>query len=198
MAVNGWMQGWYRNPKLQEDKTLVATQKSIDITATKTAYSFDAGGVSLDLAFTSPLLMDDLDLLARPVSYISCKVKSNDGKDHDVQLQIGASTNISVNVPSQEVTGKKYEFAGLTVLKAGTKEQPVLQKKGDNLRIDWGYMYVASPKSAGTKQYISSSANALPSFQKNIFNSTVTEGKGLVLNTVLNFGKVNGSEKSKC
>lgn len=189
--------GLVQEHKLQEDKTPVATQKSIEITATKTAYHFEAGGVGFHLAFTSPLLMDDLDLLARPVSYITCKVQSNDGKEHDVQLQIGASTNISVNVPTQEVTTKKYEFAGLTVLKAGTKEQPVLQKKGDNLRIDWGYMYVASSTSAGAKQYISSVAGSLSSFQKNLFSPSATDGKGLVLNTVLNFQKVNASEKEQ-
>ena len=43
-VVNGLMQGWYRNPKL-EDNIPVAQQKSVDITATKTAYSFNAGGV---------------------------------------------------------------------------------------------------------------------------------------------------------
>ena len=36
--------------------------------------------LDLDLGFTSPLLMDDLDFLARPVSYITCRVQSNDGK----------------------------------------------------------------------------------------------------------------------
>ena len=34
-------------------------------------------------------------------------------------------------------------------LRVGTPEQPVLAKSGDNLRIDWGYFYVAAPHSSG-------------------------------------------------
>lgn len=191
-AGDQWLDaGLMQEPKIQNDPILVAEQKSIDITATKTAYQLSAGGVALDLAFTSPLLMDNLDLLARPVSYITCKVKSTDGKTHDVQVQVGASANISVNVPSQVVSTKKYEYGDLSVLKAGTKEQPVLQKKGDDLRIDWGYLHVATPKSTGAKQYITLSATAVSSFQKNQFTTSVSSGKDLVLNTVLMFGKVN-------
>lgn len=197
-AGGQWLDaGLVQEPKIQNDQTLVAEQKSIDITATKTAYRFSAGGVDLDLAFTSPLLMNNLDLLARPVSYISCKVQSTDGKTHDVQVQVGASGNISVNVPSQEVSTKKYEYGDLSILKVGTKEQPVLQKKGDDLRIDWGYLHVATQKSTGAKQYITSSANAVSSFRKNRFTSSASAGRDLVLNTVLIFGKVNATSKEQ-
>ena len=47
--------------------------------ATRTIYDFTCGSVDLKLTFMVPLLMDDLDLLLRPVNYISYEVTSNDG-----------------------------------------------------------------------------------------------------------------------
>ncbi len=106
------------------------------------------GPVDATITFTSPLLIKDLDLLARPVSYIIYSVKANDGKSHNVQVYFGASTNIATDTPAQEVVAQKYSSSQLSILKSGTKEQPVLKKKGDDLRIDWGYMYIAVPVKA--------------------------------------------------
>ncbi|RYE19034.1 MAG: DUF5127 domain-containing protein, partial [Sphingobacteriaceae bacterium] len=167
--------GLVQEPKGVKDMTAVAEQKAVNITATKTAYQFKVGGVDLTLSFISPLLMNDLNLLSRPVSYITTQVQANDGKHHIVQVYFGASTDIAVNVAAQEVVTKQYQSDGLAIMRAGTKEQPVLQKKGDNLRIDWGYMYIAVPKTAGAKQYITSSTDAAPSFEKNRFTSAATE-----------------------
>ena len=42
----------------------------------------------------------------------------------------------------------------LTVLKIGSRDQPVLEKKGDDLRIDWGYLYVAAPGNPQTRRVV--------------------------------------------
>lgn len=176
---------------------VTAQQKSLDLSATKTAYRFGMGGVDLELSFLSPLLMDDLDLLARPVSYITSRVTSTDGRLHDVQVQLSFSTDISVNTPSQDVVSTTYANGGLSIMKAGTKAQPVLQKKGDDLRIDWGYMYVAAPTSAGLKQYVSSASAAASAFGRNQYTATALDGRSLALNTAMLFGKVGTAAKEQ-
>ena len=47
--------------------TQTAIQKSVDVQAMQTNYEFTCGPVDLKLAFTSPLFMDNLDLMTRPV-----------------------------------------------------------------------------------------------------------------------------------
>ena len=123
-----------------------AIQKNVTITATQTSYRFQCGPVNLQLNFLSPLLANDPDLLSRPVSFINFKISSNDKKDHKTELLFGISTAVAVNRTNQEVTVSKNAIGNLVLLKAGTKDQPVLQKKGDDLRIDWGYLVLAGLK----------------------------------------------------
>lgn len=190
--------GLAQEPPVQTEKNiLLAKQNAVSVTATQTQYHFTAGGVDLNLTFTSPLLLKNLDLLSRPVSYLSYKVQARDGKTHEVEVYFGASSNIAVNVPSQEVAAQQYNYNALSILKAGTQEQPVLQKKGDDLRIDWGYVYVAVPKASGAAQYITASETAVSSFEKKHFQSTAWTGKNLVLNTVLSFGRVGNTAKEQ-
>lgn len=175
----------------------VAGQTNVNINATQTIYNFTCGKIDLTLTFTSPLLLDDLEMISRPISYISYKVSANDGGMHDVAVYFGTSTDLAVNLPAQAVSAQKYASDNLSILKAGTVEQPVLQKKGDNLRIDWGYMYVAVPQSYNSNQYISSSAGAMESFGQKEPSSNLKEGKHLVLNTVISVGKVGSTPKEQ-
>ncbi|QCR21165.1 glutaminase family protein [Pontibacter sp. SGAir0037] len=171
---------------------LAAKQTAVKLNATQTIYQFTCGAVDVTATFTSPLLMQNLDLLARPVSYVSVQAKSNDKATHDVQLYLGASTDIAVNSPEQKVTTEKYTANNLSILKAGTQEQPLLQKKGDNVRIDWGYMYVAVPTAAKSLQYIAPVANALAPFTASakVTVPEVKQGQSLMLNTIVPLGKV--------
>jgi hypothetical protein len=137
--------------------------------------------------------MNDLGLLARPVSYISYNVRANDSKTHAVKVFLSASSNIAVYRPAQQVTAKKYSTAKLSILKAGTTEQPILQKGADDMRIDWGYFYVAAPKSSGAVQFISSGNTAADAFRNGSSVSTASTGKSLALNTVVPFGTVGST-----
>lgn len=170
--------------------TKLAEQKSVEITATRTIYTFTAGKIDLQVTFLSPLLLDDLNLLSRPVSYITYGVKANDGKKHAVKAFLAASSNIAVYQPSQPVTAQKYATDKLSILKTGTVEQPTLQKGADDMRIDWGYFYVAAPKTSGAVQFISKGAEAAGAFKKGAVTSTESKGKSLSLNTVIPFGTV--------
>jgi len=193
---NSWLDaGFADEPKSADAKNVEdAIQRALTITATQTKYNYTCGAVNVDLSFINPLLINDLDQLSQPVSYISFKVSSNDGKAHDASIYFGASTDLAVNMHGQPVTTSKYTTGDLSVLKAGTVEQPILKKRGDDLRIDWGYFYVAAPKSLNAVQSISNSINPATAF--NTSSSATLAGKGFWLNTIIPFNKVTGpSEK---
>ncbi|MGI4021954.1 MAG: glutaminase domain-containing protein [Janthinobacterium lividum] len=174
-----------------------ANQTHVQVNATQTIYDFTCGNANLKVTFTSPLLMNDLKLFSRPVSYVSYQVKSNDQKNHQVSIYFGASTDIAVTTPTQEVIAQKYANAQLNILKAGTTAQSILQKKGDDIRIDWGYMYVAAPKSSHISQYISSNNTGISSFLAGKFTSSAQKGKSLMLNNVLSMSLIGNTPIEK-
>ncbi|MBQ1634453.1 MAG: DUF4964 domain-containing protein, partial [Bacteroidaceae bacterium] len=89
--------GLYKNVRPKGVIAEPAVQKSVDVLATNTYYTFACGPVELDVVFTAPMLIDDYDLLSVPVNYISYQVRSTDGKKHDVQFYLGATPLQSVN-----------------------------------------------------------------------------------------------------
>jgi hypothetical protein len=175
----------------------LAKQTGVTINATQTIYTFTAGKTDLQVTFTSPLLMDNLNLLSRPVTYISYNVKATDNKTHDVKVYFGASADMARNKPNQPVIAQKYIQNQLSVLKVGTKEQPLLQKKGDDMRIDWGYLYVAAPASAKATQFVSNNSQAVGSFTGTPTPATIAGGEAAFLNTVIPFGKVGNTAVEK-
>ena len=124
------------------------TQTASEVTPTRTIYRFQQAGVELTLTFLTPALPHDLEVLSRPVSYVNFDLKSTDGRPHEVALYFDASAALAVNALEQRIAWSRLKMRGLDVLRAGSVEQPVLAKSGDNLRIDWGYLYLAVPSDA--------------------------------------------------
>ena len=121
-----------------------ARQLSVNVLPTQTYYTFECGPVLLDVVFTAPLLLDDLDRMSMPVNYISWQVRSADQKKHEVRVSVEAFSSLAVNTEDQAVMVEREVENGISYLKTGTAEQAVLLRKGDDVRIDWGYFYLAA------------------------------------------------------
>jgi hypothetical protein len=135
----------------------VLEQKSLTVLPTRTLYTFEGAGVALTLTFTTPALPEDIDLLARPVTYLTWDFVATDGRTHDVALYFEANGELTVNETRQEVVGETLRVGSLAGARLGSKEQPILARKGDDLRIDWGYLYLAAEGSAATPAIASDS-----------------------------------------
>ncbi|MCX5768954.1 MAG: DUF4965 domain-containing protein [Candidatus Hydrogenedentes bacterium] len=140
----------YRLSGIAPRETDAMAQKSLEVWPTRTVYRFESGGVEIGLTFLSPLLPDDIDLLSRPVSYIAWECRAIDGQGHDVSLYADVSAELCVNTPEQKVEWGRYRFGDLEAMRVGTVEQPVLGRSGDDLRIEWGYLYVSAPGASAT------------------------------------------------
>jgi len=138
--------GLYAEDEIGAFLSRTAVQQSADVQATQTHYTFECGRVELRLSFLAPLLMDDPELISRPVNYISYAVRSLDGIDHDVQIYFEAAPSWALNMPTEENMGEGYEKDGLLFLKTGSLKQKILGKRGDDIRIDWGYFFLSAEK----------------------------------------------------
>jgi hypothetical protein len=120
-------------------------QVSSDCTAFSTKYVFEDGGVRLTLIFSTPLLITDLSLISRPVSYLELKKESIDGKRHSVSFNITVSEEICINLlKEEEVECEIIDLGSLKSAKMGSKAQKVLCQSGDDVRINWGYFYLTA------------------------------------------------------
>jgi hypothetical protein len=121
-------------------------QTSLEVLPTRTIYRFAGAGIELTLTFLTPALPNDLDVLSRPASYLVWDIRKTQASE--VAIYFDASAELAANTPDQRVAWGRYRLDNLDVLRVGTEQQPVLVKSGDDLRIDWGYLYTAAPGAA--------------------------------------------------
>jgi Domain of unknown function (DUF4965)/Domain of unknown function (DUF5127)/Domain of unknown function (DUF1793)/Domain of unknown function (DUF4964) len=127
-------------------------QQSLSVLPTRTIYTFAGAGVQIVLTFMTPSLPDEVELVAWPITYLTWRVSAIDGKSHDVAIYFDDSAELVVNERSQQVTWSPSpeKFGDVQALWMGSVDQPILAKRGDDLRIDWGYLYTATPAAEGT------------------------------------------------
>ena len=124
-------------------------QIGCEIRPMTTIYTFQNEIVRLELKFTSPLLLDDLMVMSRPVTYLSYKLTPVDGKEHEIQIYFAMSAEFCVDNGEQEVWADHTMMS--TFFTSGTDR--MLMQCGDDHRIEWGSFHVVAP---GMRRWVKS------------------------------------------
>ena len=113
-------------------------QTDLRINPTSTIYTFENDLVKLTLTFTSPLLLDDLALASRPVSYIRYNAEPKTEGDHDIKVYFDIGSECCTETSAQEVRFGRTDYS----FYMGNTVQEPLNRSGDGIRIDWGYLHL--------------------------------------------------------
>lgn len=139
---------WYRfmgkvesNERLYYTEPRILRQTDVKILPLQTIYTFENEKISLEVTFMTPLTLNDLDLMSRPVSYISYTVRAKDKKPHKVKIYFDISAEAATDSVEQSVEFFKTPLS----VYCGRGEKNILEKSGDNITIDWGYLHLAAP-----------------------------------------------------
>ena len=123
----------------------------IDAYSTVITYVNDA--IRLSVHFTSPMLVDDLYYASRPVAYCKAVWESIDGKEHNVTVKFTVSEELVLNTKGEgRALAYPVRIPGMTAIRMGNGIQNVLWRSGDDIRIDWGYLYLGV-KGAGKAEH---------------------------------------------
>lgn len=112
-------------------------QTDLQVTPLSTVYTFENSAAKVKLTFTTPLLLDRLDILSRPVSYMAYEVEVKKEAE-DVRFVFGISAQGCVNRHDQNVAFKRTPFS----MCCGNVVQNPLAETGDRVTIDWGYLHL--------------------------------------------------------
>ncbi len=135
-------------------------QVGLTVTATRSIYDFEGRGLHITLTFMSPLLPANLEVLSRPVTYLTWALHSVDHKLHKVSLYYDNTAELVVDTVDEPVVWSRQQVIGMVVERMGSQAQDVLGKSGDDRRIDWGYLYLAAVRENGVDENVSEASLA--------------------------------------
>jgi hypothetical protein len=143
----------------------VATQTSVTVRSTRTMYTFTAAHALINVTFTSPLLLDDWELLSRPAHYVTVSAASDGAAPCNVKVYFDVTAQVVVRDASTEV-----QFSSVDIDPSVNEEPLVLSPKASAiqqaLRIgassqtplsdakdtpNWGDVYLTTVPSPGVE-----------------------------------------------
>lgn len=135
-----------------EPPEVPAPEQSVTIVDfTTTRFVSLAAGVELELAFVTPALPDDLDVLARPVTYVELRAWSRDGNEHSIDLYLDVAAVAAVEAPSERVQGRLVEIEGLETACVEALDPPWRAPESGRERLERGTLLASARKGPGVR-----------------------------------------------
>ncbi len=138
MTFMGKFTGSDRN---YNERVPVLPQTGCTVTPTSSIYTFENDQLTMKLIFTTPILLDDLALASRPVSYVRYEITPKDDEEHEVEVYFEISTEACIESTNQTVAIGRTDYS----IYCGNTEQNPLNAEGDDIRCDWGYLHLCHP-----------------------------------------------------
>jgi hypothetical protein len=139
-------------------------QVSVSVFPTRTIYEFEGAGVHVTLTFMTAALPEDLMIFSRPLAYVSWTVRSIDNRERRVAIYFEANGEIAVNRPEQRLVWSGGAAEDVSMIRIGCADQMTMVPKGDDVRIDWGYLYLGVKKNGGSSLAIATERHARRDF----------------------------------
>ena len=112
-------------------------QSDRDVRPIISSYTLECGEVKIIVKFWSPQILGDIYLLSLPIGFIDYEVFSNDGKNHEVEIEFMLHENICSNKPDDRFYKSYGRYAVMY-----NKDKAPLAYSGDGVEADWGKYYL--------------------------------------------------------
>ncbi|MFC0541802.1 glutaminase family protein [Kutzneria chonburiensis] len=112
------------------------TQTDVTVTPTQSRFTLNAGGIELTVTFLSPIEPGDLRRQSAPLSYVSLRARSIDGKAHNVSLYLDISAEWAHGDSNASVSWDSRATGGVRTLSFTPSNPGVLAENGD--MASWG------------------------------------------------------------
>lgn len=127
---------------LGSGQSKVINQTDLEVTPYITKYTFENEYIRLKVSFWTPLVLNDLYVLSVPCSFIDYEVEVIDGKSHDIAIVFSAGEEFCYDKCIKRVIKTLGTAGKMAYGKIGRVSQKPLNKTGDGVSADWGYLYV--------------------------------------------------------
>jgi hypothetical protein len=143
--------GGYGSQTTVNDFEAALDQSNLQVTATRSIFTFQGGGVQLTMEYLSPVEPGDLRRQSIPMSYVLVSAKSVDGNAHDVSVYLDISGEWLSGDANDQFTWAPatvpFNGGTLQVWTMQLATQQPLVDSGD--RAMWGTVVWATPQVSG-------------------------------------------------